>query len=548
MPHLRRRGLVALGIGLCLSACAAPPRSDHTAAARGGRPSTSATTAALDPEAEARSWLKSDPGVRRAQAASTDLGALPIAPSPSLTGDPASSPALGGQSLSLQMALYGALTSNPDLVTLRQGSPIANAPSPEAVEVARRFPTTLNPTIWIDYRPITLIPPNTFGSGSSSGGSASSRGNSGFYHYGQNYILASYRQPVELGHQTTHRYHIAKAALDQQQWTVTQAELTALVQTYRFFQTAAYRREKLKVASDLADFNDRLLGSLQKRAEINQTTAADVILARVESRSARQQVQAARQDYLTAVTDLRNQIGLPGTGGTVEPLGEFTLPAYIPPVDETVMVREALANRPDIHAAQAQIRGAQAAVRLAKGDRIPTPVIGPQYAQDEAGIQYVGLIYVTPLPILNGGKPLVIQREAEARRACVALQQAEQRAVAQVRAAVVRWNGASELVNDTGGLAGELAGEVAKLERLFDEGQTDLTKLMQARQRLIQLENSRLDAVWAATQAQADLLLALGTPTLINGMLARAEADAGVPVQAPAGPPPPPSPPGAPPR
>ena len=49
---------------------------------------------------------------------------------------------------------------------------------------------------------------------------------------------------------------------------------------------------------------------------------------------------------------------------------------------------------------------------------------------------------------------------------------------------------------------------------------------MQARQRLIQLENSRLDAVWAATQAQADLLLALGTPSLIHAMLNQAEGDA----------------------
>ena len=42
----------------------------------------------------------------------------------------------------------------------------------------------------------------------------------GFYHFGQNYILFSVRQPIELGHQTTHRYHIAKAAFEQQQWTV----------------------------------------------------------------------------------------------------------------------------------------------------------------------------------------------------------------------------------------------------------------------------------------------------------------------------------------
>lgn len=147
-------------------------------------------------------------------------------------------------------------------------------------------------------------------------------------------------------------------------------------------------------------------------------------------------------------------------------------------------------------------------------------------ADESAGSQFVGLVYITPLPILNNGKPLVRQREAEARRACVAVKQAQQRAITQVRAAVAKWNGASDLVNKTGALVGELAGEVAKLDRLFDEGQADLTKQMQARQRLIQLENSRLDSVWAATQAQADLLLALGVPNLISAMLAKAERDA----------------------
>ncbi len=143
---------------------------------------------------------------------------------------------------------------------------------------------------------------------------------------------------------------------------------------------------------------------------------------------------------------------------------------------------------------------------------------------DEAGVQYVGLVYITPLPIWNNGKPLVRQREAEHHRAAVAAAQAQQRAVAQVRAAVARWNGATDLVNDSSGLSQELAKEVAGLERLFELRQTDLIRLMQARQRLIQLDNSRLDAVWAATQAQADLLLALGTPALIHGMLNQARA------------------------
>jgi outer membrane protein, heavy metal efflux system len=470
------------------------------------------------------SSTRHDGPVRQAQATAGDMnaaiapGITPLQP-PTDSLSPLAIPPVGGQSISLQAALYGAITSNPDLVTLRQGN--ALAASAEAVEVARHFPTTLNPTLWIDYRPITLVPNGTFGTSPPVNGN-----NHGFYHFGQDYIYISLRQPVELGHQTTHRFHIAEAAFDQQKWVVVQAELTALVQTYRFFQTAAYRREKYRLSRELADFNDRLSESLQKRMEANQVQAADVALARVESRATRQLVKASRQDYLTALTDLRNQLGIPEQAGTVEPLGEFTLPAYIPPIDEQVMIQEALRSRPDIHAAHALVNGTHSAISLAKGDRIPTPIIGPQYAMDEAGVQYVGFVLISPLPIWNSGKPLVLQREAEHRRAIVAYEQAQQRAIAQVRAAVSKWNGATELVNESAGLSKELDKEVGMLDRLFDAGQADLTKLMQARQRLIQLENAELDAVWQATGAQADLLLALGTPSLIHAMLSRAERDA----------------------
>ncbi|HKM52669.1 MAG TPA: TolC family protein [Isosphaeraceae bacterium] len=433
----------------------------------------------------------------------------------------------GGQSISLEAALYGTLTSNPDLATLRVGNP--TTPSPESVEAARHFPTTLNPTLWCDLRPITLIPPATFGS-------TGTHHNGGFYSFGQFYFYLSLRQPVELGHQTTHRYHIAQAAYEQQRWTVVQAELLALVQTYRFFQTAAYRRERLKVAQDLANFNGRLLKTLEKRLEANQVPAADVVLARVEDRATRQLMKAARQDYVTALTDLRNQIGMPESAGAAEPLGEFTLPPFIPPAQEDQFIEMALQCRPEIRAAQAAVAGTKAAENLARADRIPSPIVGPQYAMDEAGIQYIGFVYITPIPVLNSGKPLVIQRQAEHCRAHQALQQARQRAVAQVRSALAKWNGASELIKESVGLTSELQREVTNLERLFDQGAADLGKLMQAQQRLIQLRTAEVDAIWSATQAQADLLLALGAPALIQGMLNRAQAAAGA--SAPASPPP----------
>jgi cobalt-zinc-cadmium efflux system outer membrane protein len=492
---LRRPTWLALGLGLGLTACSAPPKvtSPPEFLGRSGAP-------AIAPETVALSWLKPDPELRRVQAGETDLAPLIGAP----LANPASEPtAIGtppGRSLALQEALLGAITANPDLVALRQNAPA----TAEAVEVARHFSTLLNPTIFLNPRPLSYERNN----------------NRHTYRQVQGYFNFSVRQPIEWGHQTTHRYNIARAAHDQARWGITQAELLALVQTYRFFQTSAYRREKLRLAEELVRFNDKLVASMRKGLEGNLVQAADVALAEVEREAISQQVEAARQDYATALADLQNQIGRPETAGTAEPLGDFILPTYIPDAQDETLIQVALANRPEIHSARAAVRGACAAVALAKGDRIPSAVLGPEYTRDEFGNQFAGFVFIAPLPILNNGTPLVRQREAEQRRAMVALQQVQQRTISQVKAATAKWNAANRLVARTNGTTDILKTGVDRMEKLFEENQTDITKLLQARQRLIQLENARLDAVWQATQAQADLLTAIGAPSLMANLQA----------------------------
>jgi cobalt-zinc-cadmium efflux system outer membrane protein len=461
-----------------------------------------------------------DTRVRRTQQDPLPPDQLPLT-APAVPGAalPINGPPPPGDSypIPLQAALYGAITQNPDLVALRN----SNIASPESVEVARRFPTTLNPTFWTQIRP-WVWGPNSLGHG---------------YGAQSAFIYVSWRQPVELGHQTTHRYGIAKAAYTQQQWTVMQAELLAMVQTYRFFQTSAYRREKLRVARQLADFNDRLLQSLKQGLEANRVVPTDVTLAEVENQATRQLVAVAEQDYAIALADLRNQIGSPETAGLAEPLGEFTLPESIPELEDGQLIQLALQSRPDIHIARAQVDGTCEAVKLAKGDRIPTPVIGPDIEKDQDGIMYYGFVLVTPIPVLNNGNPLVRQREAEHRRAIATLQQSELRAVAQVRVAVAKWNSARRLVTQSAGLTETLKEQVARMEKLFEANNATLPQLLQARQRLIQLENSELDAVWQATQAQADLLTAVGAPTLIAALQQPNQGVAPMPAAAPANPP-----------
>ena len=107
------------------------------------------------------------------------------------------------------------------------------------------------------------------------------------------WFQSTWAQPIELGHRQAYREQMAKASYCQTRWNVLQAELAALIQTYRLHQTALYRREKLAVAQDLNTFNTRLVETLRRQAEANQATAADVVLAEVENQATIDQLEAA---------------------------------------------------------------------------------------------------------------------------------------------------------------------------------------------------------------------------------------------------------------
>jgi cobalt-zinc-cadmium efflux system outer membrane protein len=322
---------------------------------------------------------------------------------------------------------------------------------------------------------------------------------------------------------------MARAGFTQTQWNILQAELAALVETYRFHQTATYRREKLRVAQQLADFNRQLVKTVERQMQANQVSPVDVALAEVESQSTEQQKEVARQDYIVALTGLRQQIGIGDYMGSLEPCGLLQLPEGILDQDEDNLICTALENRPEVHAAQAQVAASRAAVCLARADRIPIFSAGPVYEKDESGTSFYGFAVSTPVPVLNAGRTLVSQREAEYCRDLVVLQQTQQRITNQVKATLIRWHQAQQLVSRTQAMMKPIHAQANRVDRLYAAGQSDLLRLLQVRQRLIQAENTQLDALWQATQAYADLLAALGCTPLIGSIEAESAPPANPP-------------------
>ena len=309
---------------------------------------------------------------------------------------------------------------------------------------------------------------------------------------------------------------MAQAQYTQTRWSVLQSELAAMVQTYRLHQTALYRREKLGIAVELKDFNSRLVDIIRRQEKANQTAAADVVLAEVESQTTVEQWEAARQDYVSALADLRQQIGIPGVAATAEPTGLFRVPEDQLHGSGEALVQLAQQSRPEVQTAAAAAENSRAALCLARADRIPIPSIGPAYERNETGAMFYGVNVTTTVPMLNLGNSLVAQREAEHHRDCVAWEQARQQVAAQVLAVEVKWTQAQQVAQRTHERLEPIRAQTERMEWLYNAGQTDLLKLLQVRRRFIEARNVELDAAWQAMQAYADLLAATGGTPLLN--------------------------------
>ncbi len=146
------------------------------------------------------------------------------------------------------------------------------------------------------------------------------------------------------------------------------------------------------------------------------------------------------------------------------------------------------------------------------------PSLGPVYERNETGAVFYGLALSSPVPLLNTGRPLVGQREAEYHRDCVAYEQARQQVAAQVLAMLVKWEQAQDAAAaDPRPFRADPRAD-RRMQRLYDAGQSDLIKLLQVQRRFIEARNVELDIIWLTTQAYADVLSATGGTPLLSGL------------------------------
>ena len=139
------------------------------------------------------------------------------------------------------------------------------------------------------------------------------------------------------------------------------------------------------MAQHLAEFNVQLLETVRRQMGRGQASAADLVLAEVENQSMVERLQTAQQEYIDALTDLRDKSVCPvrrlrGSDRRLK------VPEGVSAGDEEELLRMAVESHPEMQRRAGP--GGRLARRTgpARADRIVVPSVGPYYEHDEAGI------------------------------------------------------------------------------------------------------------------------------------------------------------------
>jgi cobalt-zinc-cadmium efflux system outer membrane protein len=226
-------------------------------------------------------------------------------------------------------------------------------------------------------------------------------------------------------------------------WDVRARAAMAFYELYRMDRSLQVAEETLRIVQDLAVTARTMYG-------VGEGRQADVLRAQVEIARMTEDITRMRTEQVSAAARLNALLALdPST-----PVGSPVRPAFpdtLPPLDS--LVAEAQRNRPMVQAAEAEVRAADAGVRLARREIWPDLQLGVQYGQrpmDGGTDRMVSLMLGFNLPIFAGSRQLAMRREATAMRQMAA---ADLEAMqADTRGRVAELYAAAERARRLGGL------------------------------------------------------------------------------------------------
>lgn len=235
---------------------------------------------------------------------------------------------------------------------------------------------------------------------------------------------------------------------------------------------------------------------LRKRVETGEASPVDAMQVELEARQIESEQLQLTVEEAALLGDLRPLLGFTGD----QPL---TLTGTLSAPQNTA-ASGTTGNRPDVQAAGHAVEAARAGLARERASRMEDIGVGVSYERDRAedapeGLrtdQMLGVKVSIPLPLWNNNAGRIQEAEAASARAQQEAAAIRLRAEAEVSAARGEMKALARLIDDLGT---QLLPKAAELEEQLRQtnaaGQAPLIEVLRARDRRLQLERQRLDAL-----------------------------------------------------
>jgi outer membrane protein TolC len=256
-----------------------------------------------------------------------------------------------------------------------------------------------------------------------------------------------------------------------------------------------------------------LLARTKKQLQFGRATQIDVNRSQVEVLLDQQRLITLQDDFAKQKINLARLTGLP-------PSADFQLSndipyAPAPPRTLDEAIKQALDQRADLKAAEAQVSAAQRALAAARDERLPSASLNADYGDigPPSGLRRTYTIAATlNVPIWNGGRTGgdILQAEAALRQRRAELEDTRSQIESEVRNAYLDLQAAGNQVEVAKQNIDLMGTTLRQTQQRFEAGVSENYEIVQSQESLTGANLDYIDSVFAHNLAKLSLARALG--------------------------------------
>jgi cobalt-zinc-cadmium efflux system outer membrane protein len=272
------------------------------------------------------------------------------------------------------------------------------------------------------------------------------------------------------------------------------------------FSRSLAAQERMRLLATTEKLAQEFLQIAERRYRAGDVAILEVNLSRTSAARARAELRIAAADLSTELGELRVLLGMKA-GESLAVTGDLHEHGTY---DQAALLARSLEERPDFQALQAELRGAEADVRLGEGFKWPDLGLGTRYRRDTGENVYQGGLKIT-LPVFSRGQELRATGTARASRIHLEMEALRNAVQHEVSSSFATYESRVEASGELEhGALPSLADNENLAKRSYEEGEIGVAELLLIRKEMLDTRLAYVNSLLEAKLAEIELQFQAG--------------------------------------